>query len=210
MTDKSEDELLAGAQSGAADADAQNAFVVDLGNYEGPLHLLLEMARKQKVDLLHICSLGEVPGLTEEIEATHLISALDPGTPLDRPHFIPEHQHLNLSFRDTDDVTDPHAPTIDHVATIHDWAESVPGNARVVVHCYMGISRSTAITLGLLARHLKPEDAAVTLKEIRPQATPNPLIVAHWDEVLGLNGRLKRAAGAFPLPFWITENWDQD
>ncbi len=54
MTDKSEDDLLAGAQSGAADADAQNAFVVDLGNYEGPLHLLLEMARKQKVDLLHI------------------------------------------------------------------------------------------------------------------------------------------------------------
>ena len=53
MTDKSEGELLAGAQSGAADADAQNAFVVDLGNDEGPLHLLLEMARKQKVDLLH-------------------------------------------------------------------------------------------------------------------------------------------------------------
>ena len=54
MTDKSEEDLLAGAQSGAEDADAQNAFVVDLGAYEGPLHLLLEMARKQKVDLLHI------------------------------------------------------------------------------------------------------------------------------------------------------------
>lgn len=54
MTDKTEDELLAGAQSGASEADAQNAFVVDLGNYEGPLHLLLDMARKQKVDLLHI------------------------------------------------------------------------------------------------------------------------------------------------------------
>ncbi len=54
MSDKSEDDLLAGARSGAEDADAQNAFVVDLGAYEGPLHLLLDMARKQKVDLLHI------------------------------------------------------------------------------------------------------------------------------------------------------------
>lgn len=54
MSEKSEDDLLAGAQSGAEDADAQNAFVVDLGAYEGPLHLLLEMARRQKVDLLHI------------------------------------------------------------------------------------------------------------------------------------------------------------
>ena len=35
-------------------ADAQDAFVVDLEGYEGPLHVLLALARTQKVDLLKL------------------------------------------------------------------------------------------------------------------------------------------------------------
>ncbi|MEO0982466.1 MAG: ScpA family protein [Pseudomonadota bacterium] len=38
----------------ASEADGDEAFVVDVGGFEGPLHLLLELARKQKVDLLHV------------------------------------------------------------------------------------------------------------------------------------------------------------
>lgn len=38
----------------AADADATEAFVVDLEGYEGPLHVLLALARTQKVDLLKL------------------------------------------------------------------------------------------------------------------------------------------------------------
>ncbi len=37
-----------------ADVDERNAFIVDIEGYEGPLHLLLDMARRQKVDLVHI------------------------------------------------------------------------------------------------------------------------------------------------------------
>lgn len=52
---KMEDEdMLAQAQAGAADADSANAFRVDLDGFEGPLHLLLELARRQKVDLAKI------------------------------------------------------------------------------------------------------------------------------------------------------------
>lgn len=40
-----------------ADADGANIFTVDVGGYEGPLHLLLELARRQKVDLLHLSML---------------------------------------------------------------------------------------------------------------------------------------------------------
>ena len=35
-------------------ADAGEAFVVDLDGYEGPLHVLLALARTQKVDLLKL------------------------------------------------------------------------------------------------------------------------------------------------------------
>jgi len=37
-----------------ADADATEAFVVDLEGYEGPLHVLLALARTQRVDLLKL------------------------------------------------------------------------------------------------------------------------------------------------------------
>lgn len=40
-----------------ADADGVNLFTVDVPGYEGPLHLLLELARRQKVNLLQISML---------------------------------------------------------------------------------------------------------------------------------------------------------
>ena len=36
------------------DVEAEDIFSVDVSGYEGPLHLLLDLARKQKVDLLHV------------------------------------------------------------------------------------------------------------------------------------------------------------
>lgn len=42
----------------AEEAEGDDAFVVDIMGYEGPLHLLLELARKKKVDLLQISMLG--------------------------------------------------------------------------------------------------------------------------------------------------------
>lgn len=43
--------------AGAEDAEGINIFNVDIGGYEGPLHLLLELARRQKVNLLQISML---------------------------------------------------------------------------------------------------------------------------------------------------------
>jgi len=40
--------------AGAAEVDAGDVFRVDTDGFEGPLHMLLDMARRQKVDLLHI------------------------------------------------------------------------------------------------------------------------------------------------------------
>ncbi|MEO1322477.1 MAG: ScpA family protein [Pseudomonadota bacterium] len=36
------------------DVEAGDIFSIDVSGYEGPLHLLLDLARKQKVDLLHV------------------------------------------------------------------------------------------------------------------------------------------------------------
>ncbi|RAN34931.1 segregation and condensation protein A [Hyphomonas pacifica] len=50
------------------DAEAGDLFTVDVGGYEGPLHLLLELARKQKVDLLHLSMLSLAVQYLEFIE----------------------------------------------------------------------------------------------------------------------------------------------
>lgn len=47
-----DDDML--AQAAAEAADAANAFVVDVDGYEGPLHLLLDLARRHKIDLVKI------------------------------------------------------------------------------------------------------------------------------------------------------------
>ena len=39
------------------DVDVEDMFSVDIDGYEGPLHLLLDLARKQKVDLLKVSML---------------------------------------------------------------------------------------------------------------------------------------------------------
>ena len=40
------------------DVEVEDIFTVDVYGYEGPLHLLLDLSRKQKVDLLHVSILG--------------------------------------------------------------------------------------------------------------------------------------------------------
>jgi segregation and condensation protein A len=54
MTSFDDEDMLAQAEAGAADADGKNTFLVDLEGFEGPLHLLLELARRHKVDLARI------------------------------------------------------------------------------------------------------------------------------------------------------------
>lgn len=49
---RSDDSML--SQAAAEAADAADAFRVDLEGYEGPLHLLLDLARKHKIDLAKV------------------------------------------------------------------------------------------------------------------------------------------------------------
>ncbi|MDP3736118.1 MAG: ScpA family protein [Hyphomonadaceae bacterium] len=56
MTSLPDEDMLAQAEAEAA--DAKNAFRVDLDGFEGPLHLLLELSRRHKIDLVKISILA--------------------------------------------------------------------------------------------------------------------------------------------------------
>jgi predicted protein tyrosine phosphatase len=66
----------------------------------------------------------------------------------------------------------------------------------VYVHCWMGISRSTASAYILLCDWLgegNETQAAQMIREIRPIAFPNRLMVSYADDILERHGSMKRA-----------------
>ncbi len=71
--------------------------------------------------------------------------------------------------------------------------------APLVVHCYAGISRSTAsafATVCALNPHRDEMAIARLIRDASPIAAPNRLIVSLADKALGREGRMLRALDA--------------
>jgi predicted protein tyrosine phosphatase len=72
------------------------------------------------------------------------------------------------------------------------WDRAQP----LVVHCFAGISRSTAaafISACALAPERDEEEIALRIRKASPTASPNPRLVALADSYLGRQGRMVRA-----------------
>jgi Predicted protein tyrosine phosphatase len=103
---------------------------------------------------------------------------------------------LVLSFDDV--VSDAHGrkpPESADVAAAINWARGMAGR-KLLVHCEMGISRSAAVALAIIADRLgsgREAEAVAELLRIRPQAACNERILGVADEMSGSGGRLVRA-----------------
>ena len=145
---------------------------------------------------LVVCPLHELAGEIARSRPARVISLLNPNqaTP-DAPGDV---SRLMLRFHD---IAEPSpgliAPDRAMVEALlafgRAWTEPGP----MVVHCWMGISRSPAAALALACAadpSRDEEEIALALRRASPTATPNPLIVALADDLLGRGGRLARAA----------------
>jgi predicted protein tyrosine phosphatase len=80
----------------------------------------------------------------------------------------------------------------EYLAFMERWDRAAP----IVVHCYAGISRSTAAAFSALCAarpDLDEELLALRLRARSPEATPNARFVALADEILGRSGRMVKA-----------------
>jgi predicted protein tyrosine phosphatase len=154
---------------------------------------------------LHVCGQYETRQFGVESGVTHLLSVRGVKNRLFTLDGLAEDRHLVLVFDDTPDGADPDAPTAGHVETVCRWVDTLPLNAKLIVHCLQGMHRSAAIGLGILARYMPPLDAGAALHAIRPMANPNRLMVSQWDRALSLNGALLAAAARFPCRVWQTQ-----
>ncbi|MBB3608903.1 tyrosine phosphatase family protein [Rhizobium sp. BK602] len=133
--------------------------------------------------------------------AREMISLMAKEQAFHRPAVIRADRHLllgmnDISFAGTGDLV---APQETHVREIIDFAQSWDRASPLLIHCWMGVSRSPAAALiAALAVHPEEEDAALVhrLRAASPYATPNARLVALGDEMLGRKGRLVAAIKA--------------
>lgn len=149
-----------------------------------------------KTDLA-ICGLHEIDGMLDE-RVTHVLSILDPGTPEPAKFAaLADDRLLRLRFHDVVDEYQPlsESPRHAHVAAIFRFgAAAARAHHRLLIHCHMGISRSTAAAVMLLASESRDADAAVAhVTGLRPVAWPNLRMIELADEQLGLERSLVRA-----------------
>lgn len=151
---------------------------------------------------LTICGLTEL-GAFQDAAVTHVLSILDPGypEPIDFDAYGP-HERLTLRF---DDVIEAgpgvQPPEEHHVEALLAFGRGLAAEegdplSHLLVHCHAGISRSSASMATLLAeaRPAMDEDAVFArIREIRPQAWPNSMMIRFADALLGREGRFFEA-----------------
>jgi predicted protein tyrosine phosphatase len=146
---------------------------------------------------LHVCPLSQLERTVEVSRARRLVTVINDGTPVMRPAIIASEHHLRLSVND---ITLPHPglvhPSTEHIEALLAFVASWGGEGDMVVHCWAGISRSTAaafVALCALNPEVAEDEIATALRAASPTATPNALMVEIADEILSRRGRMIEA-----------------
>jgi len=151
------------------------------------------------ISMFTICGISELPEQKERA-VTHVLSILDPNHPDPEAFQVydPHHRTI-LRFHDIiNPIEGMILPQPEHVEAVLRFGEEVAAGStkraqgHLLVHCHMGISRSTAAMVTLLAQAY-PDEKEDRLFErltlIRPQAWPNSRMIAYADDLLSRNGR---------------------
>jgi predicted protein tyrosine phosphatase len=147
--------------------------------------------------MIHVCSLARLNETVADLGARHVVSLLGDEANVERPPGIVPENHLWLRLHDISSPLDGYImPGEEHVAELIGFIRRWDRRAPLVVHCFMGISRSTASAYAAVCA-LNPQrnEAAIAqaLRLASPTATPNIRIVALADRLLGRDGRMVAA-----------------
>ena len=141
-----------------------------------------------------------MPRIVSASKAGYLISLINaemlPPTP---PELAPE-RHLKLVMND---ISAPRiglvVPGAEHVERLIRFVREWDRRESMVIHCWAGISRSTAaayIALTVLNPTANEVDLARQIRAFSTTATPNPRLVALADDALTRDGRMIDAIAA--------------
>lgn len=146
---------------------------------------------------IHVCALSKVEDTVRAVGAKSLVTLINASTLVPRPLEIAADRHLFVGMSDITEQMDGHIlPESAHVAQlltfIRRWDRAEP----LVIHCYAGVSRSTAAAyIAYCALHPQAceYETARRLRDMSPSATPNARLIALADAHLRREGRMVAA-----------------
>ena len=152
---------------------------------------------QSKSGAIHVCPFRVVAEIVDRHKAARLVTCLHDDLLVETPKLMKTDDHLRLTMHDiAEPLPEQIAPSVQHIARIIDFAHAWGGDGPMVVHCWAGISRSTAaafMALCAINPEASEEKIAIALREASPTAYPNRLMISLADEALGRNGRMVRA-----------------
>ena len=158
--------------------------------------------------LILITPLSALPNALVSHTPSHLVSLLSAQYMIETPEGFPAERHLKLSMHDVADPSGDQAPAREHVERLIAFGRSWNAKAPMLVHCWAGVSRSTASAYTILCDKAgagAEHDIAQLLRARAPHAQPNKLIVRLADEALGRGGAMVRAIEAIGAGEMVTE-----
>jgi len=166
-------------------------------------------ARSARDGAIHVCPLRAVPDTVARSRASHLLTWLQDEIVVETPPLILPERHIRFHIHD---IAEPMpgmvAPDRRHIEELVQFALDWGGSGPIVVHCWAGISRSTAAAFTALCAINPDVPEALIAQRLRrasPTAYPNRLMIRLADEVLGRRGRMVRAVEAIGRGIVATE-----
>jgi len=152
------------------------------------------------VSYLVICRLNQIAESAVLHGACEMVSLLAENQSFHRPAVIDQNRHLTLGVNDIAEVRPGlTAPGEVHVDRLIRFVQGWDQRAPLVIHCWLGISRSPAAA-AITALTLEPDQdemaLAERLRKASPFVTPSARLIEIGDSMLGRGGRLIRAIKA--------------
>jgi predicted protein tyrosine phosphatase len=149
---------------------------------------------------LIVCGLAEASRVIAERRPSHMVSLLDPSSMIATPLGIRAERHLKLGVNDISIPTEGLVPPNEEVVlNLLEFSRSWDESAPMLVHCWAGISRSTAAAFVIACDKSPAADEralAMAMRRASRHASPNRRIVTLADDIMGRGGRMVDAIDA--------------
>jgi predicted protein tyrosine phosphatase len=149
---------------------------------------------------IYVCPKSMVAMAASRLRPSHLITLLDPQDDMPTPDEVSGHRHLRLGMHDIVSASPMRVPPDEqHVEELLAFARGWKRQQPMLIHCWAGISRSTASAFAIACMLDQPgreHDIAQRLRQRAAHAHPNMRIVAFADRILGRDGRMVDAIDA--------------
>jgi predicted protein tyrosine phosphatase len=149
---------------------------------------------------IYVAPLSGVAGTVADAGVSHMITLLNGDMIVETPPGIEPLRHLTLCMND---ISEPRpglvVPCESHVSELIAFARGWDQQAPLLIHCWAGISRSTAAAFIVLCA-LNPDTSEIriarALRQASPTAYPNRRLVMLADRLLNREGRMLAAVEA--------------